>query len=73
MKNKVLYIGLSIIGLFSLSSCKNDLDVLAPGDEAVSVYGSLNPNASVQNIRINKVYLTSGDSIATRQDADPIK
>lgn len=72
MKNKVLYIGLSIIGLFSLSSCKNDLDVLAPGDEAVSVYGILNPNASVQNIRINKVYLTSGDAIAAGQDADQI-
>jgi hypothetical protein len=72
MKNRILYIGLSIIGLFSLNSCKNDLDVLAPGEEAVSVYGILNPNASVQNIRINKVYLTSGDAISAGQDANQI-
>ncbi len=72
MKNKVLYISLSIIGLFSLSSCKNDLDVLAPGDETVSVYGVINPNEPIQKIRINKVYLTSGDAIAAGQDADQI-
>ena len=56
MKNSILYIGLSFITAFTLSSCKNDLDVLAPGEESVSVYGIINPNQSVQNIRINKVY-----------------
>lgn len=72
MKNKILYIGLFIITALSLASCKNNLDVLAPGEEAVSVYGILNPNEPVQNIRINKVFLTSGDAISAGQDANQI-
>jgi hypothetical protein len=72
MKNTILYIGLFIITVFSLPSCKNNLDVLAPGEESVSVYGILNPNEPVQNIRINKVYLTSGDALAAGQDANQI-
>lgn len=72
MKNIKLYIGLLATALISLSSCKNDLDVLAPGEETVSVYGVLNPNESVQNIRINKVYLTNGDVLAAGQNADQI-
>jgi hypothetical protein len=54
------------------TSCKNDLEVLAPGKESVSVYGIINPNESVQNIRINKVYLTDGDAVAAGQDANTI-
>lgn len=72
MKNKLLYIGLSLISICTLNSCKNDLDVLAPGEESVSVYGVLNPNATVQNIRINKVYLTDGDAIVAGQEATTI-
>jgi len=68
----------SIISLLTLAlsflftSCKNDLEVLAPGKETVSVYGVLNPNQSTQNIRINKVYLTEGDAVAAGQDASQI-
>lgn len=72
MKNIKLYTGLLAIALISLSSCKNDLDVLAPGEESVSVYGVLNPNESVQNIRINKVYLTDGDALTAAQDVNQI-
>lgn len=72
MKNKIVYIGLFIITALSLPSCKNDLDVLAPGEESVSVYGILNSNEPVQNIRINKVYLTNGDAISVGQDANQI-
>lgn len=72
MKNSILYIGLSVITALTLSSCKNDLDVLAPGEESVSVYGILNPNQSVQNIRINKVYLTDGDALAAGQNNETI-
>jgi hypothetical protein len=72
MKNKILYIGLFIISALSFSSCKNNLDVLAPGEEMVSVYGILDPNDAVQNIRINKVYLTTGDATAAGQDANQI-
>ena len=72
MKNIKLYIGLLATALISLSSCKNDLDVLAPGEEAVSVYGVLNPNEKVQNIRINKVFLTDGDALTAAQDVNQI-
>lgn len=72
MKNIKLYIGLLATTVISLSSCKNDLDVLAPGEETVSVYGILNPNESVQNIRINKVYLTDGDALTAAQDPTAI-
>jgi len=72
MKKGILYITLSFAAILSLTTCKNDLDVLAPGKETVSVYGVLNPNAGVQNIRINKVYLTDGDAITAGQDNSTI-
>lgn len=72
MKHRILYIGLSFITALTLSSCKNDLDVLAPGEESVSVYGILNPNETVQNIRINKVYLTDGDALSSGQNSETI-
>ncbi len=53
---------IALITVVLLSSCKNELDVLAPGKEMVSVYAVLNPNTSVQNIRINKVFVTTGDA-----------
>jgi hypothetical protein len=72
MKNYLVYISLIIVSFLGLTSCKNDLNVLAPGEESVSVYGVLNPNDAVQNIRINKVYITDGDAIAAGQDANQI-
>lgn len=72
MKKSKLYISLLAAAVIGLTSCKNDLDVIAPGEESVSVYGILNPNASTQYIRINKVYLTDGDAIAAGQDANTI-
>lgn len=72
MKANLSYIALSFISIISLVSCKNDLDVLAPGEEAVSVYGVLNPNEPVQKIRINKVYLTDGDALEVAQDPSQI-
>jgi hypothetical protein len=72
MKKNKLYITLLALTVLSLTSCKNDLEVLAPGEESVSVYGVINPNQSVQNIRINKVYLTDGDALTAGQDASQI-
>lgn len=71
MKHSVIIVSALVLsGLFT--SCKNDLEVLAPGKESVSVYGILNPNERTQNIRINKVYLTDGDAMAAGQDAGTI-
>jgi hypothetical protein len=72
MKTKLFYILPIFISVLTFTSCKNDLDVLAPGEESVSVYGVLNPNLPVQNIRINKVYLTDGDALEVAQDASQI-
>lgn len=63
---------LALVFSIIFSSCKNDLEVLAPGKESVSVYGILNPNQQTQNIRINKVYLTDGDAMAVGQDGNAI-
>lgn len=68
MKNIVFLIAISLV----FTSCKNDLEILAPGKESVSVYGILNPNEPIQNIRINKVYLTDGDALVAGQDAEQI-
>lgn len=63
----------SIIALSLIfTSCKNDLEVLAPGKEMVSVYGVLDATQPVQNIRINKVYVNENDALISAQDADAI-
>lgn len=72
MKKLNLYTGLFAAVMVGLTSCKNNLDVLAPGEEMVSVYGIINPNEPVQNIRINKVYITDGDALAAAQNANTI-
>ncbi len=69
MKRSILYICFATVALFS---CKNELDVLAPGEETISVYGILNPNQAVQNIRINKVFITEGDAVIAAQDQNTI-
>ncbi len=66
----ILVLALIVSGVFT--SCKNDLEVLAPGKESVSVYGILNPNERTQNIRINKVFLTDGDALVAGQDPNTV-
>ena len=72
MKKIILSISLSLLIIISFTTCKNDLNVLAPGDESVSIYGVINPNQTIQNIRINKVYLTDGDALAAGKDGSQI-
>lgn len=72
MKRTIQYIALTAITILNFTSCNNDLKVLAPGKESVSVYGILNPNEAVQNIRINKVYLTDGDALIAGKDINQI-
>ncbi|MBS1638152.1 MAG: hypothetical protein JST26_19725 [Bacteroidetes bacterium] len=69
LKHSVLSILLS--GL-AFVSCKNDLKVLAPYKESVSVYGFLNANDTIQQIRINKVFLGEGDATVMAQNSDSI-
>lgn len=72
MKKLIISLSLIIVASVTFTSCKNDLNVLAPGKEMVSVYGILNPTESVQNIRINKVFVTTGDANAAAQDQSVI-
>ena len=72
MKRTLLYIFISATIIGGLYSCKNKLEVFAPGEESVSVYGIINPSDATQNIRINKVYLTNGDALVAGQDASQI-
>ncbi|HMW10743.1 MAG: DUF4249 family protein [Bacteroidetes bacterium] len=54
----------------SLSSCKTDVDLLAPYKEVMVIYGVLDPTDSVQYIRINKAFLGEGNAYTFAQVAD---
>lgn len=64
---------LIIFGLVTVlfNSCKNDLKILAPYEETISVYAILNPFDSRQYVRINKIYLGEGNAftMATVNDS----
>ena len=72
MKKIIISLSLIIVASVTFTSCKNDLNVLAPGKEMVSVYGILNPTEPVQNIRINKVFSTTGDANVAAQNQSVI-
>jgi hypothetical protein len=72
MKKIIISLSLIIVASVTFTSCKNDLNVLAPGKEVVSVYGILNPNEPVQNIRINKIFATTSDANAAAKDQSVI-
>lgn len=55
-----------------LYACKNDLKVLAPYKESVSVYGLINPNQDTQKLRINKIFLGEGDANVMAQKTDSV-
>ncbi len=66
--NKLL-ISLCLLSV-SLSSCKTDVDLLAPYKEVMVIYGVLDPTDSVQYIRINKAFLGEGNAYTFAQVAD---
>lgn len=45
-----------LLCVFTISSCSNDLEVLADYKESAAIYGLLDPNMSIQFIKINKVF-----------------
>ncbi|MBX3101913.1 MAG: DUF4249 family protein [Bacteroidetes bacterium] len=59
-----LYVWLGILtGWGLLSSCSNELDVTAEPKDIYVVYGVLDPDKPVQEIRIQKAFLTEGNAI----------
>ena len=67
---KAFFIFSTITVLFN--SCKNDLKILAPYKETVSVYALLNPQESRQYIRINKIFLGEGNAYVMAQVTDSV-
>jgi hypothetical protein len=67
--SKVLFVFAAITLLFN--SCKNDLKILAPYKESISVYAVLNAQDSLNYVRINKVFLGEGNAyvMATVEDS----
>lgn len=70
LKHKILA-GLAFVALL-FNSCKNDLNILAPYKESVSVYGLLNAQEGRQYIRINKVFLGEGNAYQMAQIPDSV-
>jgi len=62
----------STLVIVVFSTCKNKLEVLAPGKEMVSVYGILDATQLTQNIRINKVFLNENDALISAKNANEI-
>ena len=68
--SKALFIFSLVTVLFN--SCKNELKILAPYKETISVYGILNPFDSRQYIRINKVFLGEGNAYTMATISDSV-
>ena len=63
-----------IFGLITVlfNSCKNDLKILAPYKETVSVYALLNPQEKRQYVRLNKIFLGEGNAYVMAQVTDSV-
>ena len=55
-----------------LCGCSTDFETIAPWKETMVVYGLLNPNDSIQYIRISKAYLGEGNALVMAQQGDSI-
>lgn len=64
----------SIVCLLAVvfNSCKNELNILAPYKESVSVYALLNPQETRNYVRINRIFLGEGNSYQMAQVNDSI-
>ena len=54
-----------ILVLLVFSSCENTVDINAEWKETIVVYGLLDPNDSVQYIKVNKAFLNQNTSTYT--------
>lgn len=68
--NKLLKVFCAIVLL--QTSCKTDVDLLAPYKETMVVYGLLDPSDSVHYMRINRAFLGEGNAYTYAQNPDSI-
>lgn len=56
----------------SFWSCSEEIDLTAPYQETMAVYGFLNPNDSLQYIRVSKAFLGDGNVYVMAQQQDSV-
>jgi hypothetical protein len=61
-----------LILLVFLNGCTTDFETISPWKETMVVYGLLNPNDSIQYIRISKAFLGEGNALTMAQQGDSI-
>jgi hypothetical protein len=64
---KVLFL---LSAVLLLNSCETDFKTIAPYKEVMVVYGLLDPNDSIQYIRVGKAFLGEGNVLVMAQQAD---
>ncbi|MCC6251991.1 MAG: DUF4249 family protein [Bacteroidia bacterium] len=69
--NKYLVIGILLLNTL-FSSCKTDVDVIAPYKETAIIYGLLDISQPIQYVKINKAFLGTGDAYAMAQQPDSL-
>lgn len=60
--NKLIPALISVFAILFASSCNNDINTNAPAKEIMVVYSLLNTNDTVHYVRVNKAFLTQGES-----------
>lgn len=70
MMNRFLLLILFLMAGASIVSCDNELKVIAPYKEIPIVYGMLNPQDTVQYLKINKAFLGEGDALNFAAEPD---
>lgn len=71
MKLRITYLLLftAITGLFTISSCKNEIDIFAPNTDVTVVYGLLDADSTLHQFKINRVF--QGDEAVPDLAKDP--
>ena len=62
------FLALSIIALISLSACENELEVFAEYEDVTVVYALLQPEDTLHQIKVNKLFQGEGDALVLAQD-----
>lgn len=70
MNQKFLVFALIAFLSISLFSCETDFDINAPEKESLAVYCVINPQNSVQYVRVSKVFLTEGNALVYAAEND---
>ncbi len=69
---RYLILTLLAAGSFIITSCDNEVELVAPYKEIGVVYGLLNPADTVHYVRIQKAFLGEGNALLMAQVADSV-